>query len=128
MSPNCAPPAKPPISLRGCRRPSPRYLSVAVGTGQGRDLSRSNTTATASPSKDPNVSPASRTCHCVLTLNVLITLRYISISTFIQSDIQDGYQGHRTNYRTIWIRYNSHRIGCKAMSISQVHKVDRLSL
>ena len=42
---------------------------------------------------------------------------------FIQSDIQNSAY-HITNNRTGKIRYNSYRIGCKAMNICPVHKVD----
>ena len=47
---------------------------------------------------------------------------------FIQSDVQNSAnQSHITNTRKRQIRYNSYRIGSKAMNICPVHKVDRRS-
>ena len=44
---------------------------------------------------------------------------------FYPIEVQNiGYQGRITNDRTCQIRYNSYRIGCKAMNICPVHKVD----
>ena len=55
-----------------------------------------------------------------------VSLHYTTkAEAFIQSEVQNGaFQGQITNNQRRRTRYNSYRIGCKAMNICPVHKVD----
>ena len=59
----------------------------------------------------------------------LIYVTFYLADAFIQSNVQtSAYQGYRISNQTLQIRYNSYRIGSKAMNICLLHKVDSSSL